>query len=194
MKKKMAALVLAMVIVGMTAGCGNKADDSKEKEGTKTEADNAEDSETEQEFVLTNKDGKVVTIDEKDMTKYITLGAYKNLEIEAPAKAVVTDENVNTFIMQQIVAKPEEQIEVTEDRAIQKYDTANIDYAGYKDGVAFDGGTAEGADLNIGFGGFIDGFEDGLIGHKKGEEVTLDLTFRKIMEIQNLPDRQFSLR
>src|SRR5699024_3182806 len=56
-------------------------------------------------------------------------------------------------------------------------DTVNIDYTGYLDGEAFDGGSAQGQDLLIGSGSFIDGFEDGLIGHKKGETVSLDLTF-----------------
>ena len=70
-----------------------------------------------------------------------------------------------------------EQVEVTEDRAVQKEDTVNIDYTGYMDGEEFEGGSATGDDLLIGSGSFISGFEDGLIGHKKGEEVTLDLTF-----------------
>ena len=56
-------------------------------------------------------------------------------------------------------------------------DTANIDYCGKKDGVAFDGGTAQGFDLEIGSGMFIPGFEDGLVGVKLGETVDLDLTF-----------------
>lgn len=56
-------------------------------------------------------------------------------------------------------------------------DTVNIDYEGKKDGAAFDGGTAEGADLVIGSNTFIDGFEDGLIGVSIGDTVDLKLTF-----------------
>lgn len=56
-------------------------------------------------------------------------------------------------------------------------DTVNIDYVGKKDGVAFDGGTAQGYDLTLGSDSFIDGFEDGLIGTKAGDQVSLDLTF-----------------
>ena len=56
-------------------------------------------------------------------------------------------------------------------------DIVNIDYKGTKDGEAFDGGTAEGQDLTLGSGSMIDGFEDGLVGAKKGETKTLDLTF-----------------
>lgn len=60
---------------------------------------------------------------------------------------------------------------------MQDTDKVNIDYAGTKDGVAFDGGTAQGQDLVIGSNTFIPGFESGLIGAKKGEEVSLDITF-----------------
>ncbi len=63
------------------------------------------------------------------------------------------------------------------DRAIKQGDVANIDYAGYKDGVAFDGGTAQGQDLEIGSGQFIPGFEEGLVGVKPGKTVDLNLTF-----------------
>ena len=63
------------------------------------------------------------------------------------------------------------------DRAIKKGDTANIDYVGKKDGVAFEGGTANGFDLGIGSGSFIPGFEEGLVGKKPGETVDLNLTF-----------------
>ena len=69
------------------------------------------------------------------------------------------------------------------DRAVQYTDKVNIDYVGTKDGVAFDGGTAQGQELVIGSNQFIDGFESGLIGAKKGDEVTLDLTF---------PEQRFS--
>ncbi len=60
---------------------------------------------------------------------------------------------------------------------VEKGDVANIDYKGTLNGVAFDGGTATGYDLEIGSGQFIDGFEDGLIGVEIGTTVNLDLTF-----------------
>ena len=76
-----------------------------------------------------------------------------------------------------LLLKKYKPVEVTEDRAVQQDDTVNIDYTGYMDGEPFEGGADTGADLLIGSGQFISGFEDGLVGHKKGEEVTLDLTF-----------------
>lgn len=62
---------------------------------------------------------------------------------------------------------------------VQKGDVAVIDFEGKKDGVAFEGGSAKGFSLNIGSGHFIPGFEDGVIGMKKGETKDLNLTFPK---------------
>ena len=68
--------------------------------------------------------------------------------------------------------------EVTDENAtVQDGDVANIAYVGEKDGVAFDGGTSDSYDLEIGSGTFIDGFEDGVIGMKKGETKDLNLKF-----------------
>lgn len=63
--------------------------------------------------------------------------------------------------------------------AVQKGDVAVIDFEGKKDGVAFEGGAAKGFSLNIGSGQFIPGFEDGVVGMKKGETKDLNLTFPK---------------
>ena len=62
-------------------------------------------------------------------------------------------------------------------RAVQEGDVANIDFVGYHDGTAFDGGTGTGFDLTIGSGQFIEGFEEGLIGANVGETRDLNLTF-----------------
>lgn len=67
--------------------------------------------------------------------------------------------------------------EVTDRDDVEDGDIVNIDYVGTKDGEEFSGGSATGYDLTIGSGTFIDGFEDGLIGHKVGEVVNLNLTF-----------------
>lgn len=103
----------------------------------------------------------------------ITLGEYKGIEVtKDPVE--VTDEEVNEAIQNELEASAK----YTEtDRAVQTGDQVNIDYVGTKDGVAFDGGTAQGYDLSIGSGQFIEGFEEGLIGKKKGDKVTLNLTF-----------------
>jgi trigger factor len=110
----------------------------------------------------------------KAYSKYVTLGDYKNIEYTMTVEEV-TDDDVQSQL-DSFVSGLEETTDVT-DRAVEEGDTVNIDYVGTKDGEEFDGGSAEGYDLEIGSGTFIDGFEDGLIGHEIGEEVSLDLTF-----------------
>lgn len=95
----------------------------------------------------------------------------------------MTDDSISEYINEQLTYKPEE---ITEDRAVQENDTVNIDYTGYMDGKEFSGGSATDTDLLIGSGQFIDGFESGLIGAKKGDEVTLNLKFPD--PYQNNPD------
>lgn len=117
-----------------------------------------------------------------DWSQYVTLGEYKGIEVAAPAE--VTDEEVDQQI-QYVLQSYAEKKEIT-DRPVQEGDIVNIDYVGKKDGVEFDGGTAEGADLTIGSNTYIDGFEDGLIGKNIGETVDLNLTFPEVY--QNNPD------
>ena len=112
----------------------------------------------------------------------ITLGEYKGIPVTV-TEPTVTDEEVDAQI-QQLLNSSAEYLEG--DREAQLGDQVNIDYKGMKDGVAFDGGTAEGYDLVLGSNSFIDGFESGLVGAKKGEEVTLNLTFPD--PYQNNPD------
>lgn len=98
-----------------------------------------------------------------DYSKYVTLGQYKGIEITAVPDP--TKEEVETALTSRFREE------------VQLGDTVNIDYAGTLDGVAFNGGTANGQELAIGSHSFIDGFEDGLIGVKIGETVDLNLRF-----------------
>lgn len=111
-----------------------------------------------------------------NLEKYVTsLSEYKGLELSA-AKTEVTEEYVDSYIDYMLTQYPVYE-EVT-DRAVDLGDVVNIDYVGKdKDGVAFEGGTAQGYDLTIGSGTFIDGFENGLMGVNIGETVDLNLTF-----------------
>ncbi len=106
---------------------------------------------------------------------YIELPEYKGLSVER-MDTTVTDEDVQSEIDSMLSSLATKK-EVTGRDTVKKGDIANIDYVGKKDGVAFDGGTANGYDLGIGSGQFIPGFEDGLIGAKVGESVDLNLTF-----------------
>lgn len=86
----------------------------------------------------------------------------------------ITDADVDVYV-QEVLENNKER--VLKDGAIEEGDIAIIDYAGYLDGVAFEGGTAYSQEIEVGSSGFIDGFDDGLIGVKKGENVSLHLTF-----------------
>ena len=105
---------------------------------------------------------------------YVTLGQYTGLSVEVDA-VTVTDEDVQKAV-EDAVANSGLYDTLTEG-TVQEGDIANIDYEGKKDGVAFDGGTAQGYDLTIGSGMFIEGFEEGLVGTAIGDTVDLNLTF-----------------
>lgn len=105
---------------------------------------------------------------------YVTLGNYIGIEASAPEPTVedgIVDVYMSYYVLPQIPIA-----EVTE-RAVEEGDTVNIDFVGYLDGEAFEGGTGSNYDLKIGSHQFISGFEDGLIGVDYGETVSLDLTF-----------------
>lgn len=107
--------------------------------------------------------------------KYVTLGEYKGITATA-IKQDVPNELVENYITENFLIPKAEKIPVT-DRAVEEGDVVNIDFTGYRDNVAFEGGTAAGFDLTIGSGQFIAGFEEGLIGAKTGEQRSLDLRF-----------------
>ncbi|SFU51417.1 trigger factor [Butyrivibrio sp. M55] len=178
MKKNLSVLlVVAMAVTSLTA-CGSKSKEAASDAAAESSSTEAAATAGSNDIAsLQNLDKlEVKTLDDINPLDYITLGEYKGLTVEV-APASVTDEDVDGYINNLIESNPAK-TEIT-DRPIQKGDIANIDYEGkYADtGVAFDGGTAQGFDLDIGSGMFIPGFEDGLVGVKLGDTVDLDLTF-----------------
>lgn len=111
--------------------------------------------------------------DGKENLGTVELAEYKGVKVDI-AVPEVTEEEVDAKVNQALTANPSE-TEV--DRAAAIGDVVNIDYVGTQDGVEFAGGKAEDADLTLGSGQFIDGFEDGLVGTKAGDKKELDLTF-----------------
>jgi len=105
-----------------------------------------------------------------NLDEYVTVGQYEGVEVSADTIETQLQSTVDSFL-----ASLTTTAEV--DRAAKDGDIVNIDYAGTLNGVAFEGGTAEGQNLTLGAGQFVDGFEEGLIGAKKGDNVTLDITF-----------------
>lgn len=112
---------------------------------------------------------------EYNASDYVTLGEYKGMEVKLTSNYEVTDEDVKSRIESLLTSYPA--YEDSDKTTVEDGDFVNIDYEGLKDGVAFDGGTAQGTILEIGSGKFIDGFESGLIGANVGDTVSLNLTF-----------------
>jgi len=102
------------------------------------------------------------------------LKQYKGLEIEK-VNTEITDEDVKAEL--ENLRQRNARLIAKEDGSVENGDIANIDFEGFLDGVAFDGGKAEKYDLEIGSGSFIPGFEEQLIGMKVGEEKDITTTF-----------------
>ena len=116
------------------------------------------------------------------MSKINKLGQYKNVEVTVN-KQTVTQEEIDDQI-KALVAQ--NSILEEKDGEVSNGDVTTIDFEGFKDGVAFDGGSAKGHQLEIGSGQFIPGFEEQMIGMKKGETRDLNLTFPKNYGAQDL--------
>lgn len=162
MRKRFLAVVMC-VCLGMTMfACGaSKDDNTKETESGTSEA--TEPAYTEEDLV-DDSNGDLNILD------YVDLGDYKGIELTKSITKVTDDEVTNEM--------ESKAVELTgSDVTVEDGDTAIIDFVGKLNGVAFDGGTASNYELEIGSGSFIDGFEDGLIGVKKGDTVDLNLTF-----------------
>ncbi|MBQ8032102.1 MAG: FKBP-type peptidyl-prolyl cis-trans isomerase, partial [Butyrivibrio sp.] len=183
MKKNYLFYGVLVATVTFVTACGSNATtetDSQPVAGASTEA-SAEDTAVNTDNELTPELEKIdiegletKSLLDVDVDSLVKLGDYKDITVEAK-KTEVTDQDVEDALNSTYSANPE-MLEVT-DRAIEEGDTANIDYEGkYADTKeAFQGGTAQGYDLAIGSGQFIDGFEDGLVGVKTGETVDLNL-------------------
>ena len=164
MKKKLLAALLAIALVAGLAGCGDKQDPQEN-------TDISKEDETSVERVL---------LKDLDVESIVTLGEYKKLEWK-PEAVTVTDADVDELFTEFYLEYFDPELGVM-DRAAVNGDTVNIDYEGKKDGVAFQGGTAQGANLTLGSKTFIDGFEDGLVGVSPSQTVDLNLTFPESYE------------
>ncbi len=169
MKKKTAVLILCALMAAGLAACGGKGGENSSSVTGESIETSAVSSSSQEDAVMS------IPLTEGDDWKLedcIVLGNYKGLKITKTV-GQVTDEEVDSYIQSQATAE-----EVTdENAAVQDGDTVNIDYVGKIDGQEFDGGSAQGSVLVIGSDTFIDGFEDGLIGMKKGETKDLNLKF-----------------
>ena len=198
MKKKAYLVVLALCTALAFTACGTTTD---KKENTKSTAEAQDTTSTDQKDsgsedsdsadpsdkdtkTTVSGDTRLVSVD--DVSKYVTIGQYKGLSLDNTVEAV-SDDAVEGRVEQELQNKAEE---VTEG-SVQEGDIVTINYVGTKDGVAFDGGTANNYELT---GTFIDGFEDGIIGMKKGETKDLDLTFPEEYSAEDLAGQEVTFK
>ncbi len=175
MKKKLALMCMAGIMIMSASACGGKNQDQDAQEtvqtvetGTVSEDSTESEASTEVEKVSDRED--YVGLQDLDVNAYISLADYKNMTVSAE-RPEVDDEMVTRYINSELL------VGTITSRAVQEGDVTDIDFAGKRDGVAFDGGTATGYKLTIGSGQFIPGFEEGLVGVMPGETVDLNLTF-----------------
>ncbi len=120
------------------------------------------------------------------------IDGYKGIEVEKKSTEV-TDELIDKEIEQ--VRERNSRLVTVEDRAAENGDTAVIDFEGFVDGVAFEGGKAEGYNLSLGSGNFIPGFEEQIVGHKTGEELSINVKFPDEYQAEELKgkDAEFKI-
>ncbi len=113
----------------------------------------------------------------------VEISDYKGIEIEKTVNAV-TDEDIDRQI--QALRERNGRLVTVEDRAAENGDVAVIDFEGFKDGVAFEGGKDSNYELALGSGTFVPGFEEQIVGKKTGEEFTINVTFPENYQMEEL--------
>ena len=174
MKKKAVVAMLIMCMAVSAAACGKSSDTEKTTTDT-TDTKDSEDSEkdsTDTDTKETDSSGENRLVSVKDVSKYVTIGEYKGLELTRTSQSV-TDDDVQAEINYNLEDNGTE----VKDGTVENGDTVTINFTGTIDGKEFDGGSAEDYELVVGDGEMIDGFEDGIVGMKSGETKELDLTF-----------------
>lgn len=174
MKKKAVVAMLIMCMAVSAAACGKSSDTEKtttETTDTKDSEDSEKDS-TDTDTKETDSSGESRLVSVKDVSKYVTIGEYKGLELTRTSQPV-TDDDVQAEINYNLEDNGSE----VKDGTVENGDTVTINFTGTIDGKEFDGGSAEDYELVVGDGEMIDGFEDGIVGMKSGETKELDLTF-----------------
>lgn len=170
MKKKVVTAMLIMCMALTVTACGGAETKDKASETTQETGDKGDKKADSSDKKTSAEAVRLVSV--SDVSKYVTIGEYKGLELDRSSNTV-TDDDVEAEIEYNL---QENGTEVSDGTA-EEGDSVVINFTGTIDGKEFEGGSAEDYDLVIGEGGMIEGFEDGIIGMKKGETKELDLTF-----------------
>ena len=191
MKRRIYMAVLAACLV-FGSGCGTStketAESTESTENTEStestddteNTDSTGDTDAEE---TTDGDTRLVSVSADKMDDYITLASYKGITLTREVEEV-TDEDVESQIQDTLDDSKEEVSGSTE--TVQNGDTVNINFVGKIDGEAFDGGTGNNYDVTIGSGTMISGFEEGIIGMKKGETKDVEVTFPEDYGVESL--------
>lgn len=172
MKRKITAILIACMAMTAAAGCGSKAENAE----TGTEIPVEED---------TQAGASTASIDiAYNVMDYVTLGDYMNVEVTLnESDYQITEDTINSYV-DQMIAGTRPYVPDESKTVVEKGDIVDVNYVGKKDGVAFDGGSADNqlidtkANANAQMGnGYIEGFSDGLIGANVGDTVDSDVTF-----------------
>lgn len=168
MKKKTVIAMLVMCMAFSAAACSPLKDQAADAiEKNETSGDSGEETGSDKK---TSSGVRLVSV--RDVSKYVTIGEYKGLKLDNETEAV-TDEDVNLEIEFRLQEKPEE----VKDGAVEEGDFVKLNYTATIDGKEFEGGSEENYEMTVGDSGMVPGFDDGLIGMKKGETKELTLTF-----------------
>ncbi len=184
MKKLIIALLIACMVLSLVA-CGAEKDEEKVNPDEQT-TENTDSENTDENTDSADNGDEITSFDymAADLTQYLKLGEYKGLSATRET-AELTDEEYNDY-MNQLLANYSDYEQIT-DRAAVEGETVVVDYTGTRDGVAFDGGTAQMQPIVASDGnGYIPGFGSALIGHKAGDVFSTEITFPETY--QNNPD------
>ncbi len=178
MKKKIVAVLLCAAAAASLLACGSKDTNTENAEAvTETVTEPTAEPETE---VTTSATGELVnslSFDIDAESCVTSLADYSNVEVSLTGDYEVPQDYIDQALESLFESVGLTEQEVTDRDTVQEGDIANIDYTGYWNDEAFEGGADTGHDLEIGSGSFVPGFEEGLIGVKVGETVTIDVTF-----------------
>ena len=172
-------IALGMVIVGLLifliVSLFNKNNENKSTNANNTTNNTVIDVDGNATVPDNDTTANLTPIEKREFNVSVKLGQYKGLEADREIPPV-TDEDIETE-MEYFVESCRYQVDITDGRELKEGDTAVIDYVGTLNGVVFDGGSGTDYPLTLGSQTFISGFEEGLVGKKVGDSVSLDLTF-----------------
>ena len=176
MKKKSIYFLTVVMTALLLSACGDNASEKTES-SVAVDTEETGSAEAGQEADA-GAQAEWTALKDMDVESHVTLSEYMGIPVTLQNPSV-SEEDVDAYIETTLRSLGGTEAAIM-DRAVEEGDVVNINYVGTIDGVAFNGGTddsEEGTDLEVGAGGFVPGFEEGIIGAIPGEIVDVDVTF-----------------